>query len=98
MDTKGIPPELIDRGMRAADSALLSAIFKRVCGNNPEIARLIVEDASKLLPTDSGFAGEDSVGLIAKHVLANKLKTILAELETPSGIADGVQRTVNKGY
>lgn len=98
METKGIPPELMNHALRTADSALLSAIFQRVCENNPEVARLIIEDALKLIPPESGFAGEDSVGLIAKHALNNRLKTILAEMVPPSGIADGVQHNVTKGY
>ena len=97
MPNTNIPPEILDHGLRAADTALLYAIFKHVSQNQPEIARSIVAEAIKNVPSDSGFPGEDSAAIVAKHALKNKLDVLLREIQPPSQLEPGsFQREVRR--
>jgi hypothetical protein len=84
MDTKDFPKELIGRGLRLADTALLTAIFERVAENSPEIARSIIETALRHVPPHSALAGEASVETIARDALKNRLQMLLDEIAPPS--------------
>jgi hypothetical protein len=94
MDTKDFPKEIIGQGLRAADTALLTAIVEHVAENNPEIARSIIEAAIRHVPPHSARAGEASVETIARDELKNRLQVLLGEIAPPSGFGGAFQSNV----
>lgn len=98
MTDNDISPELLEAGLRTADTALLTAILEHVSENQPEIVRSIIAAAMKCIPTDSDSPGERVVGMIAQKALKHRLDSVLSELSPLSQLGDGAQRKVPKGY
>jgi hypothetical protein len=94
MDIKNISPELLDDGMRLAESTLLTAILKHLSQNNPEILRAIITDALNNVPTGKEFEGEAALGTVARHMLEHRLKRMVSDMTPPSQLGEGFQRQV----
>lgn len=82
--TNNVPQEILDYALRVADSALLTAILRRVSESNPEIAKTIFTDALSLISDEQKFEGEETIAQVARHVLNNKLAVLLKEIQPAS--------------
>ncbi|MGU2444421.1 hypothetical protein ACTXHA_28810 [Burkholderia cenocepacia] len=96
MDLSKYPAEVVDRAITQANTLLIDAILKHVSGNNPEVIKLIADEALSNVVQATSFENETSVEDLTKIVIAGRAQMLINEITPKSSLDGGFQRTVNR--